>query len=141
MLLSISGNIWVRLGVEEPGLQGLSEAELLEGAFGGCFNCASGWAGRKGVGVGRGNSGLPQQARIWSGSRPLCPAGRPSVREGAASRLPSPSPHIWWAGPSTAGRSSCGLAEPRDWPLGVGPVLSPKLWNRGGSRLWLNLGP
>lgn len=75
------------------------------------------------MGVGRGNSGLPQQARIWSNSRPLCPVGRPSVREGAASRLPSPlpSPHIWWAGPTAAGRSSCGL----------GPSLVTGLWGWG----------
>lgn len=32
-------------------------------------------------------------------------------------------------------------AEPRDWPLGVGPALSPRLWSRGGCRLGLNLGP
>lgn len=26
-------------------------------------------------------------------------------------------------------------AEPRDWPLGVGPALSPRLWSRQRSRL------
>ena len=85
----------------------------LEGAFGGCFHSAPGRAGRKGVGVGRGNSGLPQQAGIWRRSRPLCPVGRPSVREGAASRLPSPPPAashlVGW--PVAAGRSSCGRAS------------------------------
>lgn len=101
--VGVCGSGWAPRGL---GLQGLAEAERLEEDFGGCFNSASGGAGRKGVGVGRGNSGLPQQARIWSCSKPLCPVGRPSVREGAASRLPSPQlshlvgwPHHSWEEP------------------------------------------
>lgn len=89
------------------------------------------------MGVGRGNSGLPQQARIWSNSRPLCPVGRPSVsagRGGLEAPLPPPEPsHLvgwphrsWeeqlWSGP-----------EPRDRPLGVGPALSPRLRSRQGA--------
>lgn len=64
------------------------------------------------MGVGRGNSGLPQQAKIWSSSRPLCPVGRPSVREGAASSLPSPQPShlVGWPHHSWEGRLGSGLS-------------------------------
>lgn len=90
--------IWVKLRLRDMSLQGLYEAVRLEGAFGGCFNSASGWEGRKGVGPSKGNSGLPQQARIWSSSRPLCPVGRPSVRgrNSLLALLPQPSHLVGW---------------------------------------------
>ena len=105
----VCGSGWALRGL---GLQGLAEAESLEGDFGGCFSSASGGAGRKGVGVGRGNSGLPQQTKIWSSSRPLCPVGRPSVREGAASSLPSPQPShlVGWPHRSWEGQLGSGLS-------------------------------
>lgn len=136
------GSIRVRLRAGDLGLQGLSEAMRHEGAFGCCFNSASGWEGRKGVGVGRGNSGLPQQARTWSRSRPLCPVGRPSVREGAALRLPSPQPShlVGWPHCSWEEQLWSGLSLVTSLP-GVGPALSPRLWIRGGSRLGLSLEP
>lgn len=62
--------------------------------------------GKEGGGVDRGNR-APQQEKLWSNSSPLCPVGRPSVPEGVASGFPSPSPHIWWAGPLL--QLSCGL--------------------------------
>lgn len=47
--------------------------------------------------MGRGNSGLPQQARIWSGSRPLCPAGSLQFGKGwPQAPLPQPSHLVGW---------------------------------------------
>lgn len=92
------------------------------------------------MGVGRGNSGLPQQARTWSGSRPLCPVGRPSVREGAALRLPSPQPShlVGWPHCSWEEQLWSGLSLVTGLP-GVGPALSPRLWLEeapGWGRIW-----
>jgi hypothetical protein len=101
-------DVCVRLGAEGSGLQGLSEAARLEGAFGGSFNSASGWREGRGWGGQRklwappAGEDLEQlQSIVFSGQ--AFGAGRGGLR------LPSPSPHIWWASPTAAGRSSCGL--------------------------------
>ena len=136
----VCGSAWALRGL---GLQGLSEAVRLEGAFAGCFNSASGWAGRKG-GCGGG------QRKLWAppadenlellqtivSSGQACSAGR----GGLEAPLPPALTSGGLASPQLGG-AAVVWAQPRDWPLGVGPALSPGLWSGRCSRLWPNLGP
>lgn len=104
------GSIWVRLRAGDLGLRGLPEARSREGASGSCFNSASGGEGRKGVEWAEETLGSPagedlERLQTIVSSGQAFSAGRGGLE------LPSPSPHIWWAGPTAAGRSSCGLGS------------------------------